>query len=124
MVLPNTFYLDKNTNTLTSKPRTGSSGPYNNTWNPQDAAKQKLESAKGNLSSNFSQLGSLAQPRGKLRTAVTAGLGLAGHGATAAAANVATNLATDLAGSNERLKGFINFGPIGAIFPGLNSIFE
>lgn len=51
MVLPNSFYLNSNTNTLNTFSSPSSSGPFTNTWSPQNAIKDKFQDVRSNLES-------------------------------------------------------------------------
>lgn len=120
MVLPDTFHLDPKTNTLVSQPRPGTSGPYTNTWQPQNAIKEQLFGGTKSPGGAFTALGQSIYAKDPIhKTAAKVGLSYLGLGGLAAAADATTKGFTALAGGNKIAEGFINYGPLGALYAGI-----
>ncbi|WP_164871878.1 hypothetical protein, partial [Solirhodobacter olei] len=103
-------------NTLKSKPNKNTTGPLYNTWNPANAARDSASKLKDG---GFNPLGNLAGSSQPHKVAAKAGLAFAGLGTIGAVADYSTQKLNSLAGDNQIAKGFINFGPIGAIVAGI-----
>lgn len=122
MVLPNSFYLNSNTNTLNTFSSPSSSGPFTNTWSPQNAIKDKFQDVRSNLESAGAAAGVSAflQKDPIHKTVAKAGLSYLGLGMLGQLADYTTRGLNDLAGDNKVAKGFINYGPLGALYAGIS----
>lgn len=121
MVLPNTFYHNSATNTLNTYGSPSSTGPYTNTWSPQNAIKEKFADVRGNLEdTGKSVLASVFTSDPIHKTVAKAGLSYLGFGPIGQLADYTTRGLNSLAGDNKIAKGFINYGPLGALYAGIS----